>query len=220
MKQNDDIIEQLRNLYGEKNEKAEKKRLNQLLYDLFKQEDLNSFNKAIYSLRLDGETEVKKRRMFSKIFQLDENNQYGFAMTKPFPNGIFKKEPSVTMDILNKSIENFDPNAEIGEIFVVDVEFDAHDDSRKKIYNEVLPCIFEPKSKVPVNRRSVYQVLPTMRTGKRENIPKYKATEKTHATLGHKKRFPMYIDHIHFLTKRADERSLKYICTTLLDRSS
>ena len=67
MKQKDDIIEKLRNLYGEKNEKTEKKRLNQLLYDLSKQEDLNSCNKPIYILRLDGETEVKKRRVFSKI---------------------------------------------------------------------------------------------------------------------------------------------------------
>ena len=57
MKQKDGNIEQLRNLYGEKNEKTEKKRLNQLLYDLFKQEDNNSCNKDIYSLRLDGETE-------------------------------------------------------------------------------------------------------------------------------------------------------------------
>ena len=90
----------------------------------------------------------------------------------------------------------------------------------EKIYDEVFLCIFELKSKVPVNRRSVYQVLSSMRTGKRENILKYKATEKTHATLCHEKRFPMYIDHIHFLTKGADERSLKYICTTLLNRSS
>ena len=41
-KQKDGIIEQLRNIYGEKNEKTEKKRLNQPLYDLLKQEDLNS----------------------------------------------------------------------------------------------------------------------------------------------------------------------------------
>ena len=64
MKQKDDIIEQLRNLYSEKNEKTEKKRLNQLLYDLFKQEDFNSCNKPIYNLRLHGETEVKKRSVF------------------------------------------------------------------------------------------------------------------------------------------------------------
>ena len=49
-----------------------------------------------------------KNVVFSKIFKLDENNEYRFVMTKPLPIGIFKKEPSVSMD---KSIENFDPNA-------------------------------------------------------------------------------------------------------------
>ena len=47
-----------------KMKKTEKKRLNQLLYNLFKQEDLNSCNKPIYSLRLDGETEVKNVECF------------------------------------------------------------------------------------------------------------------------------------------------------------
>ena len=54
MKEKDEIIEQMRKLYGEKNEKKEKKKLNQRFYNLFKQEDLNSSNKPIYSLRLDG----------------------------------------------------------------------------------------------------------------------------------------------------------------------
>ena len=36
------------------------------------------------------------------------------------------------MDMLNKSIENFDPNAKIGEIFLVDIEFDAYDYPRKR----------------------------------------------------------------------------------------
>ena len=49
-------------------------------------------------------------------------------MTKPLPIGIFKKESSVSIDTLNKSIENFDPNAKIGELFVADIEFDAYDD--------------------------------------------------------------------------------------------
>ena len=42
-----------------------------------------------------------------------------------------------------------------------------------------------------------------MGTRKREKILKYKATKKTHATLHPKKRFPISIDHIHFLTKKA-----------------
>ena len=79
--------------------------------------------------------------MLSKIFKLYENNQYGFAMTKPLPIGIFKKELFVSLNILNKSIKNFNPSAKIGNIFITDIEFDANDDPRIKMYNEVLLCI-------------------------------------------------------------------------------
>ena len=68
--------------------------------------------------------------MSIKIFKLDENNQYGFAMRKPLPIGIFKKEEHVYIEILNDSIGNFDPNAKIEEIFVLDIEFNAYDDPR------------------------------------------------------------------------------------------
>ena len=51
------------------------------------------------------------------------------------------------------------------------------------MYNEVDHCIFQPKSKVSVDRRSVYQLLSLMKMGKKDNILKYAATEKTHATL-------------------------------------
>ena len=69
------------------------------------------------------------------------------------------------------------------------------------MYNEIFPCVFEPKSKVYVDRYSVYQLRSTMPTGKRNNVLKYTGTEKMHATHCPKKRFPMFIDHIHFLTK-------------------
>ena len=52
----------------------------------------------------------------------------------------------------------------------------------KMIYNEIYPCIFQPKSKVLPNRRSVYQLLSKMRSGKRGNLLSFKATTKTHAT--------------------------------------
>ena len=124
-------------------------------------------------------------------------------MTKPLPNSISKKEEHVDIEILNASIANFDLNAKIGEIFVVDIEFNTYNDPRKKMYNEVYRCIFQPKSKVSVDRRSVYQLLSLMKMGKKDNILKYAATEKTHATLDPNKCFPMFIDYIHFLTKTA-----------------
>ena len=43
-----------------------------------------------------------------------------------------------------------------------------------------------------------------MRTRKMENILKSKATKKTHATLCPKKKFPMYMDHIHSLSYKED----------------
>ena len=138
----------MRNLCGEKNEKSEKKKLNKRLYDLFKQEDLKSSNKHIYSLRLNGEDQSKKRKVFSKIFKLDVNNQYTFAMTNPLPIETFKKEPQASIEILTKSHENFNPNAEVGETFVVDIEFAAYDDPKKR-------CTMK-FSRVFLNRKARY----------------------------------------------------------------
>ena len=106
------------------------------------------------------------------------------------------------METLENSLKNFDPNAKIGEVFVVDIQVDVYDDPRKRLYNKIYPCIVQPKSKVLPNRRSVYQLLSNMRSGKRGNILSFKATEKTHARLDPKKRFSMFIEHMHFLTER------------------
>ena len=69
------------------------------------------------------------------------------------------------------------------------------------MYNDIFPCTFEPK--IPADHRSVYQLLSTMRICKKDNILKFLVTEKTHATLKPKKRFPMHVDHIQFLTPMA-----------------
>ena len=50
--------------------------------------------KVIYSLRLDDENKFSKKRIISKIVKLDENNQYGYAMTKPMPTGCIKENNS------------------------------------------------------------------------------------------------------------------------------
>ena len=93
-------------------------------------------------------------------------------MTKPLPVGIFNWENEISMEILSNSVANFKPDSNIGETFVADTTFGGYDDPKKKMYNEILPCVFEPKSKVPVSNRSAYQLLSTMRTGKRGDILK------------------------------------------------
>ena len=43
--------------------------------------------KICYNIRLNDEKEYSKKRVITKILKLDENNQYGFGMTKPLPTG-------------------------------------------------------------------------------------------------------------------------------------
>ena len=202
VEQKEDIINNLRDLYGEKNEKQERKNLMDKLYSLWKEEGLKSCHKPIYNVRLDGEEGSKKRRVLVKSLNSIKTINTVLLMTKPLPIGIFKKQSDPNMETLENSLKNFDLNAKIGEVFVVHIQFDNYDDPHKWIYNEIYPCIFQPKSKVLTNRKSVYQLLSNMRSGNRGNILSFKATEKMHPPLNPQERFPMFIDHIHFLTER------------------
>ena len=40
-------------------------------------------NEVLFDLHIDDKTQTK--RISSKILKMDENNQYGQVMTKPFP---------------------------------------------------------------------------------------------------------------------------------------
>ena len=46
---------------------------------------------------IDDDKQYTDYRVISKIIKFDENNQYGFAMTKPMPIGTIKKNPSWTV---------------------------------------------------------------------------------------------------------------------------
>ena len=41
--------------------------------------------KVLYRIKLDSNKKSHNRRIILKILKFDENNQYGFAMTKPLP---------------------------------------------------------------------------------------------------------------------------------------
>ena len=45
--------------------------------------------KLIYDLKINSKKENK--RIVTKIFKMDENNNYGNALTKPLPDGCIKK---------------------------------------------------------------------------------------------------------------------------------
>ena len=80
--------------------------------------------KVICKIKLNGEKAYEKRRIISKILKLDENNRYGFAMTKPIPAGCIKEHPSSSWKKNNLLIESITLDDKIGHLFVVDIEFD------------------------------------------------------------------------------------------------
>ena len=114
LSQKDKIVDDLRNIYGEPDEKSQRKVLMQNLIDL-----RNNPHKVLFTLHLDIEEQSQPRRVFSKIFKLNENNQKAFNMTKSVQVRIFKKKPFAELDILNKTVNDFGPNSKTGHVFIV-----------------------------------------------------------------------------------------------------
>ena len=56
--------------------------------------------------------------------KLDENNQYGYGMTKLLPTGCIKENLDVSWRTYNLLLEKFSLNNRIGQFYVVDIEFD------------------------------------------------------------------------------------------------
>ena len=56
--------------------------------------------------------------------KLDENNQYGYGMTKPLPTGCIKENLDVSWRTFNLLLEKFSLDNRIAQFYVVDIEFD------------------------------------------------------------------------------------------------
>ena len=115
--------------------------------------------KVGYKLKLDGEDKYNDYRVISKIIKFDENNQYGFVMTKPMPVGSTKeKTPSwATFNLLIEKVSLDDP---IGHLFIVDVEFDHEKTTSCQImYNEIFPPFTDKQTRIESNERSLFQLL-------------------------------------------------------------
>ena len=89
--------------------------------------------KVIYSLKLDKNDSFEKKRIITKIVKFDENNQYGFAMTKPIPTGCIKEYNSPSWLTFNLLLEKVSLDDPIGHLFVVNIEFDQKNATKKTI---------------------------------------------------------------------------------------
>ena len=125
-------------------------------FKAYKHDDL----KVIYSLKLDKDYNFEKKRVIAKILKFDENNQYGFAVTKPMLTGCIKENPAPTWLKFNLLLETVDINDKIGHLFVVDIEFDEENTTEKQLlHNEIFPPINEKEKTLDANERTVYQLL-------------------------------------------------------------
>ena len=97
--------------------------------------------------------------MITKIIKLDENNQYGFAMTKSMPTGCIKEnEPPSWLDF-NILLETVDLDDPIGHLCIDDIFFDERNATKKQwLYEETFPPIIEKQKTLDVNERSAYQL--------------------------------------------------------------
>ena len=71
-------------------------------FKAYKRDDL----KVMYRIKLDNENYYHERPIITKILKMDENNQYGFAMTKPMPLDCIKEHPSTVMAQVQSSSRN------------------------------------------------------------------------------------------------------------------
>ena len=156
-----------------------------------------NFNfKCIYNIN------DEKKRVISKILKLDENNQYGHAMTKPLPTGCIKNDPDISWNTFNVLLESVNLNDEIGHLYIVDIKFDTDNATKKQIvYNEIYPTIIEKQKTIDANEKSIYQLLDNLREG--QNGPlSYRVTAKAHSTMLPKTFIPLYLEDLAFIIKR------------------
>ena len=142
------------------------------------------------------------KRVISKILKLDENNQYGHAMTKPLPTGYIKNNSDISWRTFNLLLESFSLEDKTGHLYIVDIELDYENASKKQIvYNEIYPPIVEKQKTIDPCEKSTYQLLDNYREGKNGPLS-YKTTAKAHSTMLPKKFIPLYLEDLAFVIKR------------------
>ena len=156
--------------------------------------------KILYNL---ADNETQKYRIISKIIKFDENNQYGYAMTKPMPTGCIHLNSDISFKTFNILLEKVNLDDEIGHLYLVDIELDFEKiTDKQRIYNEIAPPIIEKNSSIDIFERSTYQLLENSQLLDTGKYKKYQVTKKAHATLFSKNCFPLYLEHLAVLIKR------------------
>ena len=99
------------------------------------------------------------KRFSSKIIKMDENNQYGQAMTKPLPYGCIKKKKKVlNLEELSDFLKSVTLEDKIGHVFTIDIEF-TDINPKTLLFHEIYPPIFEKNKKISPHERSTTKIM-------------------------------------------------------------
>ena len=113
----------------------------------------NQNYKIGFTIKLDDDEKIKNYRVISKVIKFDENNQYGFAVTKPMPAGAIKQKTASWTEF-NVLFEKVSLDDKKCHIFDVDIEFDhLHATDCQIMYNEMLPLFIEKDRKIETNKK-------------------------------------------------------------------
>ena len=149
-------------------------------------------------------TDNQLKRFSSKIIKMDENNQYGMAMTKPLPYGCIKKQDNLlNFDQLEQLLKSITLDDKIGHLFTVDIEF-FDQNLKTLLFNEIFPPILEKHKKIPPHMRSCSQIMSgAQKENDKDEIASLPFNSKTHATLNNKIFANLYGEDLYFLTTHA-----------------
>ena len=77
--------------------------------------------KICYNIRLNNGKKYSEKRVITKILKLDENDQYGFGMTKPLPTGCIKQNFDTSWRTFNLLLQNVSLDDQIGHLYMADI---------------------------------------------------------------------------------------------------
>ena len=151
--------------------------------------------KVLVEVTIDGKKQLK--RFSSKIIKMDENKQYGQAMTKPLPYDCIKKQKEIpTLTQFNKTLNSILHEDNIDHIFTVDPSY------------YLMRCIRLYLKKIKKNdpfERSTLQLMSVVvRDEEKEKINTFPYHSKTHSTLKEKKFVTLYDKDLQFLISKAE----------------
>ena len=139
----------------------------------------NSKNeKVIFDLYINGKKQTK--RISTEILKIDENNQYGQAMTKSLQYGcIYKQEHPPSLTEVNRILDKISHDNNIGHLFIADIKF--HDINCKTLFfNEIYPPTFEKYKKMEPFEQLILELIITVRNEGKDKVNSFLQTLKTH----------------------------------------